>query len=95
MELRQMIAANTTWTVPLDWSISQTDSESNYIIIRQMTINGEDIQDLDIRSLDGQNFKVVLELWRYDPQVKDFVFEWVLSQDTRSVWNQIWFNVKA
>jgi len=93
LELRNMLAKNSTWNVPLDWKIKQVDRESGYVVIKAVTMNGNDISNLQIKSLNGQNFKVVLELWRYDIKAKDFVFAWSSGNDSRSVWNQIWFNV--
>lgn len=95
LELRQMLAENSTSTIPLDWSIKQADTELGYVTIKEITINGQDISNLNIRSLDGQNFKVVLELWRYDHDSNSFAYAWSSGHDMRSVWNQIWFNVET
>ena len=95
LELKHMVTKNSTWTVPFEWNIKQADREQDYVIIREVTVNGKDISNLNVRNLNAQNFKVVLELWRYDLDANDFVFAWTSGHDTRSVWNQIWFNVKA
>jgi hypothetical protein len=93
-KIRQLVPINSTSTVPLEWSITDIEEQNGYVSIRKMMINGQELDNIDIRSLDGNDFRIVLELWKYDIATKDFNFEWSSGHDQRSVWNQIWFNVK-
>lgn len=100
-EIRQLVARNSTWTIPLNWTIAEVSSTNDgYVTIKAMVLNGQDIANINSASLEGQGFKIVLELWRYDEEIDDFVFAWSPSSSNnienkmRSIWTQIWFNVK-
>ena len=94
IEMRYMLPNNATWVVPLDWVIRQIVHESEYVVIKSLDINGIEIDDLNIRSVHGKNFRMIIELWRYDKEIEDFGFAWSSGLDNRSAWNQIWFNLK-
>lgn len=98
-EFRHVVAHDSTITIPMQWSISSIARESGddgsmYVTIRELMINGEKI-GTDVKSKDGKDFRLIMELWRYNPDSKEFEFSWLDSMnEKRSVWNQIWFNVK-
>jgi hypothetical protein len=93
-EIKQMIENNSTLVVPLEWSITDVGKLANNTIIEGLNINGNDIENLHVVSPYGMNFRFILELWKYDPNTKDFTFVWSDSQNKRGVWSQIWFNLK-
>jgi hypothetical protein len=80
--------------VPLEWKITDIDKGESVVTIRELMINGERIDNLDINSINGQNFRIVLELWKYESDSGDFSFVWSSNNKEASVWNQIWFNIK-
>ncbi|MEM2090528.1 MAG: hypothetical protein QXY85_06615 [Candidatus Nitrosocaldus sp.] len=98
-EMRQVVAHDSTITIPLRWSIASVARESGedgsiYVAVKELLINGERVST-DVKSKDGKNFRLIMELWRYNPDSKEFEFSWLDSmKERRSVWNQIWFNVK-
>lgn len=92
-ETKQLLMNNSTWTIPLSWTLTEIEKQENYAVIRSLTMNGMDVNDLNVRSADGNNFRMVIELWRYDRELGDFSFAWSSDADKSSVWNQIWFNV--
>ncbi|MEM0496123.1 MAG: hypothetical protein QXR25_07860 [Candidatus Nitrosocaldus sp.] len=98
-EMRQVVAHDSTITIPLRWSIATVARESGedgsiYVAVKELLINGEKVST-DVKSKDGKNFRLIMELWRYNPDSKEFEFSWLDSmKERRSVWNQIWFNVK-
>jgi len=92
-ETRQLLMNNSTWTIPLFWKLTEVEKQGNHAVIKSLNINGIDVSDLSIKSAGGHNFRMVIELWRYDRQLGDFSFAWSSDSDKSSVWNQIWFNV--
>ena len=97
-ETKHIVAHDSTLTIPLRWSITSISREEvngiTYVVLKEMVINGEKIST-DVKSKDGKDFRIVIELWRYNPESKTFEFSWLDSMnERRSVWNQIWFNVK-
>lgn len=57
--------------------------------IRALTINGKDIDGLDVSNFNSNGFRFVLELWRYDVEQEDFVYSWSSGLESESAWNQI------
>jgi hypothetical protein len=93
-EIKQMIENNSTVVVPLEWSITDVGKVANNTIIERLNINGNDIENLHLASPSGKNFRFIVELWNYDPNTNDFTYVWSDGQNNRSVWSQIWFNLK-
>jgi hypothetical protein len=93
-EIKQMIENNSTFVVPLKWSITDVRKVANSTTIERLNINSNDIENLHVASANGTNFRFILELWKYDPNTKDFAYVWSDGQNNRGVWSQIWFNLK-
>jgi hypothetical protein len=93
-EDHQLVAQNGTWIVPLSWTITAVDVEESYLNIDSILMNGNSTTDLKLgTNLDGR-FRIVVELWKYNPSTGGFEFAWTSENQTKSVWNHIWFNVK-
>lgn len=93
-EFRNVIGKGETITIPFEWSIASILSIGNEKVIKEMVINGDKVE-VNASTVEGKNFRIVFELWRYNPDSKEFEFSWLDSlNNKRSVWNQIWFNVK-
>ena len=93
LELKQIVQNNSTWVVPLTWSIKDVDKKQDHIAIKNLEINGMVVDDLNIKSTGG-DFRMIIELWRYDANTGDFAFDWDSKTDKRNTWNQVWFNIK-
>jgi uncharacterized membrane protein len=93
-ELRRMTPNNSTWIIPINWTV--TDVDENHTTIESLNVNGIQINGVNTRSVTGKDFMIVLELWRYDTdtRVKDFVFIWPSPTGERVTWDQIWFSLK-
>ena len=96
-EARQVVVNNSTFVIPVNWTNTglENDRENGYIKIKSLNINGMVLENLDIKSKDGEDFRMIIELSRYDPETKNLSFTWFSEGETRSAWNQIWFSVKA
>jgi hypothetical protein len=91
-ELKRMVPNNSTWIIPINWTV--TDADENHTTIKSLNINGIQINGVNTRSITGKDFMILLELWRYDSKVKDFVFIWPSHSGERVAWDQIWFSLK-
>ncbi len=97
-EFRQLLARNSTWSIPLNWTISNvsTDPDHGYVTINGLGINDHHVEGLNVTSLQGKDFRMIIELWRYDMEDKAFVFEGFPENDNNGgAWNQIWFNLRV
>jgi hypothetical protein len=97
-EFRRLLARNSSWNIPLDWTISNvsTDLDHGYVIIEALDINNHNVGGLNVTSVQGKDFRMIIELWKYNMEDKAFVFQGFPENDNnRGAWNQIWFNLKV
>jgi hypothetical protein len=105
-EFTQLVKANSTWTIPFDWIISNMSvdvsgnrtTSSNRVTINDMIIGATKIGGLNVTSPQQNGFRMIFELWVYDRQAEKYVYQLPFGDDnssSRNAWNQIWFNVKA
>lgn len=91
-EIRRVLLDNETWLYPFDWNLLNVVLNGDSISIERLMINGQPYQ-INVGTLNGFNFRIVLELWIYDEVSERFNFGWVTMQESHCAWNQIWFNV--
>ena len=84
----QMVAHNVTWTLPLEWKLTSIENEGIYKKIKSVYINGEYVET-DVRSINGEDFRAVIELWIYNTKNNKFEH----AKYDKEVLNQIWFNI--
>jgi hypothetical protein len=93
IEIRHVLLNNETWITPVDWSISNATSSHGDVRINGVIFNTLKITDnLGVSAQRGRNFRIVIELWVYNPQGSQFLFTWMSGNQTNSAWNQLWFN---
>jgi hypothetical protein len=92
VEFQRVIANNETWEFPLSWAINDAYGEGDMIYIRGMTVNNESITPLDTGAQLGGNFRIIIELWTFNPDQNNFVFGWSDNGARRCAWLQFWFN---
>jgi hypothetical protein len=95
-EFRQLLARNSTWSIPLNWTISNvsTDPDRGYVTINGLDINDHHVEGLNVTSLQDKDFRMIIELWKYDMEDRAFVFQGFPENDNNGgAWNQIWFNI--
>jgi hypothetical protein len=97
-EFRQLLARNSSWIIPLNWTIpiGSIDSDHGYVTIKGFDINNHHIEGLNVTNLQGKDFRMIIELWKYDMEDKAFVFQGFPENDNnRGAWNQIQFNLRV
>lgn len=90
-ELRTSLAKNESLIYPFVWFISAVEYDSGGVTITEITAN-DMTAPVNTYSADRNDFRIIFELWIYDPINAEYVF---LQQGLtdRCVWNQIWFNI--
>ena len=91
-ELKRMMPNNSTWITPINWTVTTVDV--NHTTVKSLDVNGTQINGVNTRSVTGKDFMIVIELWRYDTKVKDFIFTWPSKTGERATWGQLWFSLK-
>jgi len=89
-ELRTSLTKNESLIYPFEWFISAVEYDEG-VTITEITAN--DMRaPVNAYSADRNDFRIIFELWIYDPVVAEYVFVQQGLTD-RCVWNQIWFNI--
>ncbi len=98
MQTHRAVLGNETWNIPISWFVGSftntTASQGSIVSIDSMNVNGQWTNGTMISAIGGRNFRIVLELESYDIQTGSFVFSFRSNGTVRSVWDQIWFNLK-
>ena len=73
------------------------NQDIDQISIKSLSVNGVNVDNLNTKTVRGKEFRIILELWRYDTEAQNFVFSQLPSvkqSETKQMnnWNQIWFN---
>jgi hypothetical protein len=90
-EIKNVLSNNETWLCPFSWSIEEVGRFEDFVGVNRLSVNG-DLIETDVFSEDGLDFRFVFELWVFDENSDDFRFGWSYSDESRCVWNQLWFN---
>ena len=91
-EARRVILDNETWLYPVTWSVEEVGLVGDFLNIHLLAVNGEYFVT-SVVGRNGNNFRIVLELWVYNVSLDDFEFGWSYDDDMHCAWNQVWFNV--
>jgi len=89
--IRRVLLDNETWITPFTWMIENTSTIDEAVEIEAVSFN-EDVVMVDALSEHGYNFRIIFELWVYNPESDGFQFGWSYGEEQRCAWNQIWFN---
>jgi hypothetical protein len=91
-EFVKFLQNNETWEVPFIWTISNITLSygSAHIVILQ--INNETYQVPDWTANHGYNFRLIFELWTWQPYSNSFGFGWTNDDERQVAWLQMWFN---
>ncbi len=92
-EFRRFIQNNETWEFPFFWRVANVDSSATATRVLRFEINNRTYQVGDLSARNGQNFRLIIELWTLDMQSGDLQFGWFDGTARRVAWLQVWFNV--
>ena len=98
--LDRVVEDKSRWIEPLTWSIAGMNQDIDQISIKSLSVNGVNVDNLNTTTVRGKEFRIILELWRYDTETQNFVFSQppsVKQSDTKQMnnWNQIWFRLES
>jgi hypothetical protein len=81
--------------MPFFWQIVNADMLGGSTRILEMQISNETYQVPGVTTVDGHNFRVILELWTWEPQSETLQFGWSSGNERRVAWVQVWFNMTS
>ncbi|MGA2626680.1 MAG: DUF1616 domain-containing protein [Candidatus Bathyarchaeia archaeon] len=89
----RFLSDNETWEFPFVWSIMNATSNSGSTQILMVQVNNETYHVSDWSASNGYNFRLILELWVWQPGMNSFEFGWSSNGEPRTAWLQLWFNM--
>jgi hypothetical protein len=85
---------NETWTIPIQWSVTSKTTGVQMVTIGSMLVNGQ-TSTTNVPALivpNGNNFRIVVELWSYDIPTRGFLFSYLSGGVPYGVFDQVWFS---
>jgi hypothetical protein len=94
-EFWRFIQDNETWEMPFFWQIVNAETVAGSTRLLEMQIGNETYKVPDLTAVDGNNFRVILELWTWEPSSGTLQFGWLSDNERRVAWAQVWFNMTS
>jgi hypothetical protein len=91
MQYSRVLLDNETWEFPFQWSIIKVNRVQNAASLI-LNLNGTVVDMPAPINQGGKNFRIIIELWVYNPDTDAFNFGWVTGTEKHVSWLQIWFN---
>ena len=95
LEFRKVLMDNETWEFPFAWIIGEISEDGDMAYATVLVINvknGVEVQAGRVSALNGQNFRIIFELWTLDPATEELIFGWRAGGEQKAAWLQVWFN---
>jgi hypothetical protein len=90
-EVHRFLLHDETSLCIFDWSLLNITKIRSSTRVDSMIINDKIIHT-NVQAVNGNNFRLVLELWVYDVSTEKVDFGYKSSEESYGSWNQIWFN---
>ena len=95
-ELERVLVDNETWEFPFTWVIGEIGQNGNMTyatVLCYAVLDGiVEVGSGKVSALNGHNFRIIFELWTFDPATEDLIFGWRAGEGRRVAWLQMWFN---
>ena len=75
IEFPLKISINETAYIPFSWSVIQAETENDSVVINRLAINEQSL-DVDVSASFTPSFRLVFELWVFDPSSGEYQFRW-------------------
>ena len=92
VEFPLSLSVDETLFVPFAWSILETISQNESIIVKRLTVNNQTVE-VNVQAFSDYRFRMVFELWVYDQSSHEYKFGWQSEKEFYSASLYIWFRV--
>ena len=90
-ELPMNLSVDEPALIPFSWSIMKSEIQNGSVIINSLVVNGRPVE-IFVSGFVNSYFRIVLELWVYDPNSQQFKFGWESNEGFSSA--SIWMGFK-
>jgi hypothetical protein len=91
LEYSRVLLQNETWEFPLNWGIV-AENRVGAAVSLKLYLNGTTLTMPNPMNRGGINYRIIIELWVYNPASGQVEFGWVTGSQRRAAWLQVWFN---
>lgn len=91
LDYSRVLLQNETWEFPLNWQIV-AENRVGAAVSLKLNLNGTTLTMPNPMNRGGNNYRIIIELWVYNPASDQVEFGWVTGSQRRAAWLQVWFN---
>lgn len=92
LDYSRVLLQNETWEFPLNWQIVAENRVGTAVSLK-LNVNGTTLIMPNPMNRGGVNYRIIIELWVYNPASDQVEFGWGTGSQRRAAWLQVWFNV--
>jgi uncharacterized membrane protein len=92
-EYARFIIDNDTWEIPFVWSVSNATMNAGSTYITRLQVNNQTYPIPTWSAKNGDNFRIIFELWTWQTDNNTFEFGWNIEGQHRVAWLQVSFNM--
>jgi len=92
IDFPRFLLDNETWEIPFVWNIPNIRMNHGSARIVILQIDNETYPVPLWTAANGYNFRLVFELWTWQPNSNAFEFGWSSNGEREVAWLQMWFN---
>lgn len=90
----RVLLVNETWEFLLNWEVVAENRTGNAASL-EFNVNGTNIALANPVNQNGQDYRMIIELWVFNPATGNVEFGWVADSVTHGDWLQVWFSVAS
>jgi len=92
-DFAEVMLKNGTWEFPFVWSVENASMSGGSAHILTLEIDNQTYSVSSWAGANGYNFRLIFELWTWQPESNTFGFGWASNGERHAAWLQVWFNM--
>lgn len=94
--MQLFLGTGETSKLDFSWTVQNVSQTANGVVFLNLLINGQQTGgQLQIGANGGRNFRLIFELWTFDPSTESFQYGFPGTAGTTGEWLQVWFNTST
>lgn len=90
----RVLLVNETWEFLLNWEVVAENRTGNAVSLG-FNVNATNVALTNPVNQNGRDYRIIIELWAFDPATGNVEFGWVADSVTHADWLQVWFSVAS
>ena len=90
----RVLLVNETWEFLVNWEVAAENRTGSAISVN-LNLNGTNLAMANPMNQNGQDYRIIIELWVFNPATGGLQFGWVRGSLVHADWLQVWFSVAS